>query len=411
MRTLRLIPLLALGAVLLPASAAAQASRSPVVSCTSLESRDPNAPEQRAAFAGQTRACPAPSNVDFEVRVLTRGLESPWAVEPLPDGSLLVTERPGRLRIVSQAGEVGAPIVGVPAVDARGQGGLLDVALSPGFATDRTIYFSYAEPREGGNATSVAKGVLSPARDRLEQVQVIFQAMPTYQGVMHYGSRLAFGPDGMLYITLGERSDTVMRPQAQQLGSHMGKTIRIHPDGSVPKDNPFVGRAGARPEIWTLGHRNPQAAAFDPEGRFWVVEHGTRGGDELNLIEKGKNYGWPVQAYGIEYRGVPIPGAATAPSGIQQPVYYWDPVIAPSGAQWYTGDAFPAWKGSLFIGALREQRLVRLEVRNGRVVGEEHLLTDRKQRIRDVRQGPDGALYLVTDAKEGELWKLAPRGE
>jgi glucose/arabinose dehydrogenase len=400
----RLIPLVLLGAALLPSAAGAQAPR-----CTPLEARESNAPEQRPAFPAQTRACESPSKVDFEVRVLARGLEFPWSVEPLPDGALLVSERPGRLRIVSPKGEVGAPIAGVPTVDARGQGGLLDVALSPTFARDRMIYFSYAEPREGGNATSVARGVLSPARDRLEQVQVVFRAMPAYQGVLHFGSRLAFGPDGMLYITLGERSDTVMRPQAQQLGSHMGKVIRIRPDGSVPKDNPFVGRAGARPEIWTLGHRNVQAAAFDPQGRLWAIEHGTRGGDELNLIEKGKNYGWPVQAYGIEYRGVAIPGASTAPGGYQQPVYYWDPVIAPSGAQWYTGNAFPAWKGSLFIGALREQRLVRLEMKNGRVVGEEHLLTDRKQRIRDVRQGPDGALYLVTDAKEGELWKIEPR--
>jgi glucose/arabinose dehydrogenase len=347
--------------------------------------------------------------VAFRVVVVAKGLENPWAVEPLPGGDLLVTEKPGRLRIVSPAGEVGQPIGGVPRVDDRGQGGLLDVALSPRFKSDRTIFWSYTEPREGGNGTSVARGALSPDRRRLEQVRVIYRAVPAYDGTMHYGSRLAFGPDGMLYITMGERSDKPMRRYAQQLDSDLGKTVRIAPDGSVPRDNPFVGRAGARPEIWSLGHRNVQAAAFDPEGRLWEVEHGTNGGDELNLIQKGRNYGWPRQAYGEEYSGQPIPGAETDPPGYQQPVYYWDPVIAPSGAQFYTGDAFPAWRGNLFVGSLKDRLLVRLELANLRVTGEEHLLADRGQRIRDVRQGPDGALYLVTDQENGELWKIVPR--
>jgi glucose/arabinose dehydrogenase len=227
---------------------------------------------------------------------------------------------------------------------------------------------------------------------------------------MHFGSRLAFGPDGMLYVTLGERSDTVIRPQAQHLDSHMGKILRLTPDGQAPRDNPFVGRAGALPEIWSLGHRNVQSAGFDPQGRLWEVEHGARGGDELDLVEKGKNYGWPLQAYGIEYRGVPIATAATQRPGMEQPVYYWDPVIAPSGLQWYTGDLFPQWRGSLFVGGLNSRRLVRLELgSNNRVTGEEHLLVDRGQRIRDVRQGPDGALYVVTDTIAGELWRIAPR--
>lgn len=377
--------------------------------CTPLETRDPNTPEQRPAFPGQTRACGVKSNVAFDVAVLAKGLEHPWAVEPLPGGELLVTENPGRMRIVTATGEVGEPLAGVPAVDARGQGGLLDVALSPSFASDRTIYWSYSEPRQGGNATSVARGVLSSDRRRIEQVQVIFRALPVYDGDMHYGSRLAFGPDGMLFVTLGERSDAPMRPQAQRLDSHMGKILRINPDGSVPKDNPFVGQANALPEIWTLGHRNIQAAAFDPQGRLWEVEHGTKGGDELNLIEKGKNYGWPLVAYGEEYSGRPIPDAVTAREGFEQPVYYWDPVIAPSGMQFYTGDAFPAWKGSLFVGGLKDTRLVRLTLENERVTGEEHLLADRGQRVRDVRQGPDGALYIVTDQENGELWKIAPR--
>jgi glucose/arabinose dehydrogenase len=377
--------------------------------CEPLETRDPNAPDQRPAFPGQTRACAVTSEVAFEVVELARGLEHPWAVEPLPGGDLLVTERPGRMRVVSSAGGAGAPIEGVPPVESTRQGGLLDVALSPSFESDRTVFWSYTEPREGGNGTSVARGVLSPDGRRLDDVRVIFRSMPTYDGELHFGSRVVFGPDGMLYVTLGERSVAEMRPHAQRLDSHLGKIVRIRADGSVPPDNPFVDEAGALPEIWTLGHRNVQAAAFDPDGRLWVVEHGTAGGDELNLVEKGKNYGWPLQAYGEEYSGEPIAGARTARSGIEQPVYYWDPVIAPSGAQFYDGGAFPAWRGSLFIGSLRDQKLVRVTLENGRVTGEEHLLADRGQRVRDVRQGPDGALLLVTDESDGAVWKLAPR--
>ncbi len=388
-------------------TASARASSSP--SAAPLETRDANARDQRPAFSGQTRVGAVRSNVAYDVTVVARGLNRPWAVEPLPDGSFLVTEKSGRMRVVSSSGAVGDPLAGLPAVDARGQGGLLDVALSPGFDSDRTIYWSFSEPRDGGNATSVARAVLSTDRRSLEQVRVIFRAMPTYDGTMHYGSRLAFGPDGMLYVTLGERSDMSMRAQAQQPGSHMGKIVRIRTDGSAAPDNPLAGQAGALPEIWTLGHRNIQAAAFDGDGRLWVVEHGPRGGDELNLIEKGRNYGWPLVAYGVEYSGSPVRGAVTARDGYEQPVYYWDPVIAPSGAQFYSGDAFPAWRGSLFVGSLVQQRLVRLTLEKGRVTGEEHLLGDRGKRIRDVRQGPSGALYVVTDASDGELWRIAPR--
>jgi glucose/arabinose dehydrogenase len=379
-------------------------------SCRPLETKEANASGQRPAFEEQTRICGIRSNVAFDVTVIAKGLEHPWAVEPLPDGSLLVTEKPGRMRIVSANGQLGKPITGVPKVDARDQGGLLDVALSPSFESDRTIFWSFSEPHEGGNATSVARGVLSSDRSRLEQVRVIFRARPTYDGTKHYGSRLVFGSDGNLFVTLGERSDAPMRPQAQRLDSHMGKILRITPDGQAPRDNPFVGRDGALPEIWSLGHRNVQAAGLDPDGQLWEVEHGTRGGDELNKVEKAKNYGWPVQAYGVEYSGSPISGAATAREGMEQPVYYWDPVIAPSGLQFYTGDAFPAWKGSLFVGSMGQQRLVRLVLKDGKVTGEEHLLKDRKQRVRDVRQGPDGALYLVTDQENGELWRVRPRG-
>jgi aldose sugar dehydrogenase len=420
---------LQLGSLLTVASAAAVIACSPgqpangavpettaagtrVTPCTPLETRPPNATDQRPARAGQTRTCGVKSNVAFDVTVVAKGLEHPWAVEPLPGGDLLVTEKPGRLRIVSASGALGQPITGVPPVDARGQGGLLDVALSPTFDTDRTIYWSFSEPRpaEGGNGTSIARGVLSADRTRLDQVLVIFRVLPAYAGTMHYGSRIAFGNDGMLYATFGERSDTPMRRYAQRTDSHLGKTVRIRPDGTVPPDNPLVGQANARPEIWSLGHRNIQAAAFDQQGRFWDIEHGARGGDELNLVEKGKNYGWPLVAYGIEYSGKPLAGGAvTARAGFEQPVYYWDPVIAPSGAQFYTGDAFPEWRGNLFVGSLGQQRLVRLVMDNARVTGEEHLLVDRKQRVRDVRQGPDGFLYIVTDQKNGELWRISPR--
>jgi glucose/arabinose dehydrogenase len=351
--------------------------------------------------------------VAFNVVVVARGLEKPWAVEPMPGGALLVTEKPGRLRIVSAAGQIGPAIAGLPAVDARGQGGLLDVALSPRFATDRTLYWTFTEPRADGNGTSVGRGVLSRDGSRLEQVRVILHTRPSYSNNMHFGSRLAFGTDGMLYVTMGERSDTVTRPQAQALNSHFGKTLRITPDGAPAPGNPFIGRSGALPEIWSVGHRNIQAAAVDAQGALWVVEHGTRGGDEANRVQAGRNYGWPVQAYGIEYRGGTIRSAlgeaATQRAGMEQPVYYWDPVIAPSGAQFYTGSAFPQWRNSLFIGGLASMRLVRLQIANGRVTGEEHLLTDRNKRIRDVRQGPDGALYLVTDEQAGELWKIVPR--
>jgi glucose/arabinose dehydrogenase len=284
-------------------SAPSAASPASVSSCAPLETRAANAPEQKPAFPGQTRACALKSNVAFDVTVLAKGLDKPWAVEPLPNGDLLITEKAGKLRIVSAKGEVGQPIGGLlpvgsggvsaasgqgglPPITARGQGGLLDVALSPNFARDRTIFWSFSEQREGGSGTSVARGVLSEDRANLEQVRIIFRALPTYNNGLHFGSRLAFGPDNMLYITLGDRFDRPNRPKAQQLDNHLGKIIRINPDGSTPADNPFARQSGTMPEIWTLGHRNIQSAAFDEQGRLWTVEHGAKGGDELNLIEK-----------------------------------------------------------------------------------------------------------------------------
>ena len=415
--------------VLVPAAGACAQDRKPApgasAQCAPIETAAANAPAQKPAFAGQTRACGVSSGDIFDVTVVAKGLQSPWAVEPLPDGNFLVTEKSGQLRIVTAKGEIGQPITGIlavgqggvsaesgkgglPPIAARGQGGLLDVALSPAFVTDRTIFWSFSEQREGGTGTSVARGTLTADRRNLEQVRVIFRAMPTYNNGLHFGSRLAFGPDGMLYVTTGDRFDkAVTRPQAQQLNSHFGKVIRINPDGTVPADNPFAKQAGALPENWDIGHRNIQSAAFDANGQLWTVEHGAKGGDELNRIEKGKNYGWPIISYGEEYSGEPIPGNITAREGLEQPVYYWDPVIAPSGMQFYTGDAFPAWKDSVFIGGLASQKLVRLVIKDNKVTGEEHLLTDRRQRIRDVRQGPDGALYVVTDG--GELLKIAPK--
>lgn len=386
-----------------PDAPTAQANTQP------LETREPNVPEQQPTFPEQNRAPAITTNAAFDVVVLAKNLQQPWAVEPLPNGDLLVTEKPGTMRIITATGQVGQPITGVPQVMSRGQGGLLDVALSPNFVSDRTIYWSFSEPRGNANATSVAKGVLSADNKSLSQVKVIFQAKPDYNGDKHFGSRLAFGPDGMLYVTLGERSDLEIRPQAQQMNSHMGKLLRITTDGKPAPDNPFINQQGAKPEIWTLGHRNVQSAAFDNQGRLWIVEHGPKGGDEVNLIEKGQNYGWPVVTFGEEYSGKPIPNSVTTKEGFVDPVYYWDPVIAPSGAQFYSGSAFPEWQDNLFVGGLKDKVLVRLQLENDRVTGEEHLLGDRNQRIRDVRQGPDGALYIVTDEQNGELWKITPK--
>ena len=373
-----------------------------------LETRAANAPGQQPAFEGQTRAPAVRTDVALTHAVVASGLDHPWGLALLPDARWLVTERSGQLRIVTAQGAISEPVAGLPAVDARGQGGLLDVAVGPTFAADRMIYWSYAEPREGGNATSVARGRLSADGTRLEAVQVIFRATPTYDGDKHFGSSLAFAPDGKLFITLGERSDRPMRPQAQDLASHMGKVIRINADGSVPSDNPFVGQAGALPEIWSLGHRNVQGIAIADDGAVWTIEHGTRGGDELNLDEAGKNYGWPIIAYGVEYGGGAINGGVTAREGLEQPVYYWDPVIAPGGMALYDGAMFPGWRGNLLVAALKDKHIARLVIQNGRVVGEERLLTDLGQRVRDVAVGPDGAVWAVTDEADGRLVRLSP---
>lgn len=391
-------------------SANGEGAQAPAATGAPVETRPPNNPDQTPAVDGQTRAPSAATTVAMQNQVVAEGLEHPWGLALLPDGRWLVTERPGRLRVVTAEGAISAPVAGLPAVSAKGQGGLLDVILSPDFARDRMIYWSYAEPREGGNGTAVARGRLSDDLTRVESVQVIFRALPTYDGDKHFGSSLAFAPDGKLFITLGDRSDKPMRPQAQDLGSHMGKTIRINADGSVPGDNPFVGREGARPEIWSLGHRNMQGIAVQPgTGAVWTIEHGTRGGDELNLETPGANYGWPGVAYGIEYNGDAIPGTVTAKDGTVQAVYYWDPVIAPGGMTFYSGAMFPGWQGNLLIGGLGSKHLARLVLEDGRVVGEERLLTGLGERIRDVAVAADGAVWVVTDEDNGKLVRLSRR--
>jgi glucose/arabinose dehydrogenase len=356
------------------------------------------------AFADAPRS-PTPAVIHAPIRATTvaSGLEHPWGLAFLPDGRMLVTERPGRLRIVDRNGRLSGPVSGVPTVYAAGQGGLLDVALSPNFATDRSIYLSYAEPGDGGAGTAVARARLGDGG--LERVEVIWRQVPKVGGRNHWGSRLVFARDGTLFVTVGDRYSE--RERAQDLSTTIGKVVRINADGSVPRDNPFVKRDGARGEIWSYGHRNVQGAALEPEsGRLWTVEHGARGGDELNHPEAGKNYGWPVITYGVDYSGMRI-GEGTAKAGMEQPVYYWDPVIAPSGATFYTGDAFPDWRGSLFVGSLRPGALVRLGIAGDRVTTEERLLGD-VGRVRDVVQGPDGLLYLLTDEANGRILRVEP---
>lgn len=375
-----------------------------------VETRPPNSPDQKPAFANQTRAPGLNSNTTGQYQVLARGLEHPWGLAFLPSGEILVTERAGRLRVLSKDGKLSPAVAGLPAVFASGQGGLLDVILDPAYATNGLIYWSYAEADGGVNGTTVARGKLVlGAAPRLENVQVIWRQAPKMDSALHFGGRLVFAPDGKLFITTGERSLMAGRVQSQNLDSTLGKVVRINADGSIPASNPFVKTPGAKPEIWSLGHRNIQAAALDPSGRLWTVEHGARGGDELNRPEPGKNYGWPVATYGEEYSGRTIGDGITQKDGLEQPVYYWDPVIAPSGMAFYEASLFPALKGSLLIGSLREQHVDRLVLKDGKVVGEERLFTDIGGRVRDVRVGPEGAIYVVTDEDDGKVIKITPK--
>ncbi len=368
---------------------------------TPVETQPPNAPSQEPAFPNQTRAPQPPQSPEVEQTMVAEGLPQLWAMEFLPDGSMLVTAKEGAMHIVTPEGEAGPALGGVPDVDSRGQGGLLDVALAPDFESSNRIFFSYSEPREGGNGTTVASATLVLGEDNggaLQDVEVIFRQMPTYQGRNHFGSRLVFGPEGELFVTVGERSDEAVRIQAQDVGSGLGKIFRITPEGEALPDNPFVNVEGALPEIWSLGHRNMQSAALDGEGRLWTVEHGPRGGDELNRPEAGVNYGWPEVTYGIEYSGNPIGEGITQRQGTTQPVYYWDPVIAPSGMAYYEGDEFPEWENAFLVGGLVSGGIVIVHLENDQVAYEDRVSLD--ARVRDVKVGPDGAVYAVTESRQ-----------
>lgn len=338
----------------------------------------------------------------FRVTTVADGLSHPWGMAFLPDGRLLITERPGRVRVIRDGVLQSTPVGGLPDIAVAGQGGLLDIALHPDFSDNRWVYLSYAASGPGGYGTEVARGRFRG--DRLEDLEVIFRALPKESGGRHFGSRLVFDHDGYLYITLGDRGH---RPNGQDLSTHTGSIVRVHDDGSVPADNPFTGRE--RPEIFTYGNRNVQGAALHPEtGVLWAHEHGPQGGDELNIIESGKNYGWPVITYGANYGTGTKIGEGTHKTGMEQPLWYWDPSIAPSGMTFYTGDEFPRWRNNIFVGALAFELLARLEVDDGRIVKEERLLEGEYGRIRAVEQGPDGYLYLLTDERNGRVLRIEP---
>lgn len=375
-------------------------------------------PSLSAAIAistlGLSAALWAAGSPNLSTEIVADGLEHPWAVAFLPDGRYLVTERPGRMRIVQGDGRLGAPLAGLPAVEAAGQGGLLDVVLDSDFARNRQLYFCYSEPGSGAdsskNSTALASARLSDDASRLEQVKVLFSQRPKYASALHFGCRIVERmvdgkSDGTLFLALGERSR--YKEEAQNLKSHLGKIVRIAKDGSVPRDNPFAGRADALPEIWSYGHRNAQGAALAPDGSLWMHEHGPQGGDEVNRPEAGKNYGWPVITHGENYGGGKIGAGITRKEGMEQPLHYWVPSIAPSGMAFVTSDRYGAqWKGSLVVGSLKFQRLERLTIRSGKVTASEQALPRLGQRVRDVRQGPDGWLYLLTDAQSGQLLRV-----
>ncbi len=375
-------------------------------------------PSLSAAIAistlGLSAALWAAGSPNLSTEIVADGLEHPWAVAFLPDGRYLVTERPGRMRIVQGDGRLGAPLAGLPAVEAAGQGGLLDVVLDSDFARNRQLYFCYSEPGSGAdsskNSTALASARLSDDASRLEQVKVLFSQRPKYASALHFGCRIVERmvdgkSDGTLFLALGERSR--YKEEAQNLKSHLGKIVRIAKDGSMPRDNPFAGRADAWPEIWSYGHRNAQGAALAPDGSLWMHEHGPQGGDEVNRPEAGKNYGWPVITHGENYGGGKIGAGITRKEGMDQPLHYWVPSIAPSGMAFVTSDRYGTqWKGSLVVGSLKFQRLERLTIRSGKVTASEQVLPRLGQRVRDVRQGPDGWLYLLTDAQGGQLLRV-----
>jgi len=367
-----------------------------IAACFSLAAATAAAQTSPLAFQTEKRSA--------SVETVARGLANPWGLAFLPDGRMLVTERPGRLRLVGADGALSPPLAGVPQVAARGQGGLLDVALDPDFATSRLVFVTFAEPRPDGAGTAVARMRLNEAGTGFEQVGVIFRQQPSYSGGNHFGSRIVFDRTGALFVALGDRFD--LRDQAQNRTNTLGKVVRIAKDGSIPADNPGRTREGWLAPIWSIGHRNVQGAALHPmTGKLWTAEHGARGGDEINIPQAGRNYGWPVITYGRDYSGAKI-GEGTSKPGMEQPVYYWDPSIAPSGMAFYTADRYPEWKGDVFVGALAGQIVARLTLDGEKVVAEERLFKGMNKRIRDVRQGPDGYLYLLTDSADGEVLRV-----
>lgn len=369
-----------------------------------VETKDPNT-KYKPAFPGQTRAQGVKTTTPYEARVIAEGLDQPWGIVQLPDGRFLINQKTGTMRIVSPDGTKGEPITGLPEVNSAQQGGLLGLTLDPNFPSNRMVYWVFSQRTKEGNLTAVAKGRLADDEKTIQNAQVIYQATPAHRSTLHYGGRILFDKTGNLFVSTGERSDLETRPLAQDLKAALGKIVRITPDGKPAPGNPFEGGSDARPELYSYGHRNVQGLAFHPvTGDLWETEFGPRGGDEVNRIQPGKNYGWPTITYGIEYSGDPIGDAIQQKEGMEQPVYYYDPVLSPSGITFYSGDAIPEWKNNLFICGLSSAHIARLVIENNKVVGEERLLSDERQRFRDITQGRDGALYAVTD--QGRLYRI-----
>lgn len=373
----------------------------------SVETKSPNA-DYKSAFKGQTRIGAVATKSPYDSKVLTSALERPWGIVALPDGRFIVTEKDGTMRIVTAAGAVSDPLTGIPKADNAGQGGMLGICIDPNFKKNKMVYWVFSEPDGEKNVTAVAKGRLSSNEKSLENATVIYRATPAHKGALHFGGRILFTKDDNLLVSTGERSDLETRPQAQDLNSGLGKIVRITTDGKPAAGNPFTGKANARPELYSYGHRNVQGMALHPvTGDLWETEFGPRGGDELNRIESGKNYGWPIITYGIEYSGDKVGAAIQQKQGLEQPIYYWDPVISPSGITFYSGKGIPEWKNNLFISSLSGMHVCRIVIKNNKVVGEERLLSGENQRFRDITEGADGSLYAITD--QGRLYRIGKK--
>jgi aldose sugar dehydrogenase len=409
MNRLFIFPLLSLGLFSLNCSGMPKTEPNLVsktdTSIAPVETREANSPQYKSAFVGQTRTNGVKTTTKYSFKVLTEKLNSPWGLTSLPDGRLLITEKSGNLRIVKTTGEMSDKITGLPSVDTDGQGGLLGITLDPAFAQNRMVYWAFSEPVSGGNHTSVAKGRLSDDERKIENAMVIYRATPAHKGNLHYGGRVLFDKNGYLFVSTGERSDRSTRPQAQQLNSGLGKIIRITTDGKPAPGNALASAGGSRPELYSYGHRNVQGLTINPvDGELWSNEFGPRGGDEINHVIPGKNYGWPTITYGIEYGGGKVGDGIQQKEGLEQPVYYWDPSVSPSGMTFYSGSQIPEWQNNLFVGCLSGMHINRLVIKDNKVIGEERLLTEEYQRFRDVHQGKDGSLYAVTD--QGRLYKI-----